>query len=145
MTDERKRLTLTRRGLIRVLPTLAVLGFVLPALAGECHADGGKRSQLGVPGVRGGVVTTSEPIAAQVGADILRQGGNAIDAASAIQFALNVAEPQSSGIGGGGFMVIYLADERKTVIIDSREEAPAAATPDLFVSQPSFSIRSTSG
>ncbi len=100
---------------------------------------------VGVPGVRGGVVTTSEPAAARVGAHVLRQGGNAIDAAAAVQFALNVVEPQSSGIGGGGFMMIYLADRKEIVIVDSRETAPAAAAPDMFASQPSFTIRSTSG
>jgi gamma-glutamyltranspeptidase/glutathione hydrolase len=99
---------------------------VLPA----AHAD---PKSIGVPGVRGGVVTTSEPNAAQVGARILRAGGNAIDAAAAVAFALNVVEPQSSGIGGGGFMVIYLAREKRTVTVDSREAAPAAATPDMFV------------
>jgi gamma-glutamyltranspeptidase/glutathione hydrolase len=88
---------------------------------------------LGVPGVRGGVVTSSEPNAAQAGAEILRAGGNAIDAAVAVAFALNVVEPQSAGVGGGGFMVIYLADERRTVTVDSREAAPAGATPDMFV------------
>ena len=100
---------------------------------------------LGVPGVRGGVVTTSEPAAAQVGADILRKGGNAFDAAAAVQFALNVVEPQSSGVGGGGFMMIHLAKEKSTFVIDCRESAPAAATPDMFASQPSFAVRSTSG
>jgi gamma-glutamyltranspeptidase/glutathione hydrolase len=100
---------------------------------------------LGVPGVRGGVVTTSEPAAAQVGADILRMGGNAFDAAAAVQFALNVVEPQSSGVGGGGFMMIHLAKEKSTFVIDCRESAPAAATPDMFASQPSFAVRSTSG
>jgi gamma-glutamyltranspeptidase/glutathione hydrolase len=106
---------------------------------------------LGVPGVRGGVVTTSEPLAAKAGAEILRQGGNAIDAAVAVAFALNVIEPQSSGIGGGGFMMIHLAATNETFVVDSREEAPAAATPDMFVlaSDPSnafgFGIRSTSG
>jgi gamma-glutamyltranspeptidase/glutathione hydrolase len=95
--------------------------------------------------VLGGVVTTSEPAAAQVGAGILRQGGNAIDAAAAVQFALNVLEPQSSGVGGGGFMMIHLAKHDDTFVIDCRETAPAAATPDMFVSQPSFSVRSTSG
>ena len=99
---------------------------------------------LGVPGVRGGVVTTSEPAAAEVGAEILRKGGNAIDAAAAVQFALNVLEPQSSGIGGGGFMMIHLAKHKTTFVIDCRESAPAAATPDMFAGV-SFSVRSTSG
>ncbi len=113
--------------------------------------DEGRRINLGVPGVRGGVVTTSEPTAAAIGAQILREGGTAVDAAAAVAFALNVIEPQSSGMGGGGFMVIYDAKSRKTKIIDSREEAPAAATPDMFLtaSDPtaafSFGIRSTSG
>jgi gamma-glutamyltranspeptidase/glutathione hydrolase len=101
---------------------------------------------LGVPGGKGGVVTTSEPNAARVGAEILRNGGNAIDAAAAVQFALNVVEPQSSGIGGGGFMVIYLARERKTVTVDSREKAPAAAEPAMFVPFiGNFGLASTSG
>lgn len=96
-------------------------------------------------------MTTSEPVAAQVGADILRQGGNAIDAAVAVQFALNVAEPQSSGLGGGGFMMIYLAKQKQTLIVDSRETAPQAADPNMFMlaSEPSrafsFEISSTSG
>lgn len=63
---------------------------------------------------------------------MLAQGGNAIDAAAAVQFALNVVEPQSSGIGGGGFMMIHLAKTGETVIVDSRERAPAAARADLF-------------
>ena len=101
---------------------------------------------LGVPGGKGGVVTTSEPNAARVGAEILRNGGNAIDAAAAVQFALNVVEPQPSGIGGGGFMVIYLARERRTVTVDSREKAPAAADPDMFVPFiGNFGLASTSG
>lgn len=79
-----------------------------------------------------GVVAVSNPLAAKVGADVLAAGGNAIDAAVAIQFALNAVEPQSSGIGGGGFMMIHLAKEKKTFYIDAREKAPAAATPTMF-------------
>ncbi|OZA27612.1 MAG: gamma-glutamyltransferase [Hydrogenophilales bacterium 17-61-9] len=79
-----------------------------------------------------GVVAVSHPAAAAAGARMLTQGGNAIDAAAAVQFALNVVEPQSSGIGGGGFMLIHLAKTGKTVIVDSREQAPAAATADMF-------------
>ncbi|MCS7174178.1 gamma-glutamyltransferase [Pseudothermotoga sp.] len=80
-----------------------------------------------------GVVSTAHPLASLVGARILQQGGNAIDAAIAVQFALNVVEPMMSGIGGGGFMMIYLADKNEVVIIDSREQAPAGAKPTMFL------------
>jgi len=79
-----------------------------------------------------GVVAVSHPAAAAAGARMLALGGNAIDAAAAVQFALNVVEPQSSGIGGGGFMLIHLARTGETVIVDSRERAPAAASADMF-------------
>jgi gamma-glutamyltranspeptidase/glutathione hydrolase len=95
-----------------------------------------------------GVVSVSHPLAAAAGADLLAQGGNAIDAAAAIQFALNVVEPQSSGLGGGGFMMVYVAREQRIWIVDSRETAPAAATPGMFVAgeQPvSFARASSSG
>ena len=83
-------------------------------------------------GYAGGVVAVSHPLAAQAGADVLAQGGNAFDAAAAIQFALNVVEPQSSGLGGGAFMVAYVAKEGRVVVLDGREKAPAAATPTMF-------------
>lgn len=98
----------------------------------------------GKTGFPRGVVAVSDPNAAKVGAAILAKGGNAIDAAAAIQFALNVVEPQSSGIGGGGFMMIHLAATNKTFYIDSREKAPAAATPDMF-GDLHFEDASTSG
>jgi len=81
----------------------------------------------------------SHPLAAQAGADVLARGGNAIDAAAAVQFMLNVVEPQFSGIGGGGFMMIHLADDGRgrdrggrSFALDGREKAPAAATPAMF-------------
>ncbi|MBX3604971.1 MAG: gamma-glutamyltransferase [Piscinibacter sp.] len=99
---------------------------------------------------RGGVVSVSHPLAAKAGADVLARGGNAIDAAAAIQFVLNVVEPQFSGIGGGGFMMVHLARHGKTFAIDGREMAPAAATPTQFVlsgvpANQRFVIASTSG
>ncbi len=79
-----------------------------------------------------GIVAASHPAAAAAGARMLAQGGNAIDAAVATQFALNVVEPQSSGIGGGGFMLVRLAHSGEIFIVDSRERAPAAASADMF-------------
>jgi gamma-glutamyltranspeptidase / glutathione hydrolase len=78
-----------------------------------------------------GVVTAADPRAAAAGAEMLRLGGSATDAAIAVMLALTVVEPQSSGIGGGGFLVT--ADEAGQVeSFDGREMAPAAATPDWF-------------
>ncbi|MCP1673226.1 gamma-glutamyltranspeptidase/glutathione hydrolase [Natronocella acetinitrilica] len=120
-------------GLALALPLILVLGLAPPVAGG-----------LGLAGADGGVVTTSEPAAAQAGAQILRDGGNAIDAAAAVMFALNLLEPQSSGIGGGGFMMIHLADSGETLIVDSRETAPAAASVDMLEGH-SFPVASTSG
>ena len=79
-----------------------------------------------------GMVASAHPLASQVGVDILKAGGNAIDAAVAVGFTLGVVEPNASGIGGGGLMLIWFADSGKLVFIDSREKAPAAATADMF-------------
>ncbi len=62
------------------------------------------------------------------------KGGNAVDAAVAIQFALNVVEPMMSGIGGGGFMMVYDQKSKKITIVDSRER-PSSATPDMFLGE----------
>ncbi|HUH05269.1 MAG TPA: gamma-glutamyltransferase [Kofleriaceae bacterium] len=79
-----------------------------------------------------GVVATDDPIASRIGAEALAAGGNAIDAAAASAFALGVVNPTSSGIGGGGFAVVYVANERKLYAIDFRETAPAALRPASF-------------
>lgn len=90
---------------------------------------------------RQGVVTAGNPYGAEAGARILEQGGNAIDAAVAVAYALNVVEPQSAGVGGGGFMMIHLASTGQTFAIDSREKAPAGATPSMFVGVPNASLQ----
>jgi gamma-glutamyltranspeptidase/glutathione hydrolase len=90
---------------------------------------------------RQGVVTAANPYGAEAGARVLEQGGNAIDAAVAIAYALNVVEPQSAGIGGGGFMMIHLAGSGQTITVDSREKAPAGALRDMFVGVPNASLQ----
>ena len=80
-----------------------------------------------------GMVVSQEKLASQIGAQILADGGNAVDAAVATGFALAVTLPQAGNLGGGGFMLIYLASENKTLAIDYREMAPQTATRDLFL------------
>lgn len=79
------------------------------------------------------MVATANPLATRAGYDILQAGGNAMDAAIAAQLVLGLAEPQSSGIGGGGFLVYYAAPDKRVRVYDSRETAPAAARPDRFL------------
>jgi gamma-glutamyltranspeptidase/glutathione hydrolase len=81
---------------------------------------------------RGGIVAADHPDAAKVGARALAKGGNAADAAAATAFALGVLNPMSSGIGGGGFALVYVADENKVYVLDFREVAPGAVTPDHY-------------
>ncbi|MFC0044442.1 gamma-glutamyltransferase [Metabacillus iocasae] len=109
--------------------------------------DYGNYSEVDVG--KDGMVATAHPLASEIGAGVLRKGGNAIDAAVAIQFALNVVEPMMSGIGGGGFMMVYDGETKDTTIINSRERAPEGATPDMFVGENGkaipFATRSTHG
>jgi gamma-glutamyltranspeptidase / glutathione hydrolase len=80
-----------------------------------------------------GMVVAQEKIAAQIGVDVLKHGGNAVDAAVATGFAMAVTYPRAGNIGGGGFMVIHSQDRHEDVAIDYRETAPAATTPEIFL------------
>ncbi|MSP48252.1 MAG: gamma-glutamyltransferase [Alphaproteobacteria bacterium] len=79
------------------------------------------------------MVAAANPFAAEAGRRILREGGSAVDAAIATQMVLNLVEPQSSGIGGGAFVVIWNAENKALTTVDARETAPAAAKPDRFL------------
>ncbi|HJR10979.1 MAG TPA: gamma-glutamyltransferase, partial [Rhodanobacteraceae bacterium] len=78
-----------------------------------------------------GMVVSAQHLATQIGVDILKQGGNAVDAAVAVGYALAVVHPCCGNIGGGGFMTLHLADG-SNLFLDFREKAPLAATPDMM-------------
>jgi gamma-glutamyltranspeptidase / glutathione hydrolase len=80
-----------------------------------------------------GMVASDEIVASWIGAAILARGGNAIDAAVAVGFALAVTKPSAGNIGGGGLMLVYLAESNESVAIDYREQAPPRATRDMFL------------
>ena len=98
----------------------------------------------------GGAIATVDLDASAAGLEVLRHGGNAVDAAVAAAATLGVTEAYSAGIGGGGFMVVYLAGQRRVVTIDGRETAPAAFAEDSFIDPATgapipFAERVTSG
>ncbi len=101
--------------MIRFILALVALAFAQPVLA------------------KGGVTSAADPRATAAGQEILRAGGSAADAAMAMMLVLTVVEPQSSGIGGGGFFVFHDAKTGKIVTIDGREKAPAAARAERFL------------
>ena len=80
-----------------------------------------------------GMVVSPEKLAGEIGLDILKQGGNAIDAAVATGFALAVTLPRAGNLGGGGFMLVHLAESDEQIFIDYRETAPAGASRDMFL------------
>ena len=79
------------------------------------------------------MVAAANPLAAQAGLEMLRAGGSAVDAAIATQAVLGLVEPESSGLGGGAFIVLYDPVKDRVTTFDGRETAPASATPDMFL------------
>src|SRR3984893_728158 len=98
-------------------------GFYTPPAANTIHAVVADH----------GMVVAQEKTAARIGADVLKRGGNAVDAAVATGFAMAVTYPRAGNIGGGGFMVIHSAERHEDVAIDYRETAPAATTQSIFL------------
>jgi len=108
-----------------------LLGCLLLCLPLSAHAGG--------PQPERGMVVAAHPLAAKAGIDMLEKGGNAFDAAAATALALGVVEPGSSGFGGGGFFLLYIAKEDRYVMLDARETSPAlAGHGDVYQTQSSI-------
>lgn len=122
-----------RRGRRRSLAATAVGGLLALACAREAVLPEIEASR-GVVAAGAGMVVSAYPEASRIGAEVLRSGGNAVDAAVAVGFALAVTHPAAGNIGGGGFMVIRFPDGGATAF-DFREKAPMRAHPEMFVDE----------
>jgi gamma-glutamyltranspeptidase/glutathione hydrolase len=111
---------------------MMIRALLLPLAAALAFSGCAPLSPPAGPGTVTGAVSAADPRAEQAGEEMLARGGNATDAAIAVMLALTVVEPQSSGIGGGGFLVRGTADG-EVATLDGRETAPAGATPDWFL------------
>ena len=124
---------------LRRLAIASVALFVVALPAGRAQDRFTAPSSVSAPPraqtatARNGMVATQEKRATRIGLDVLEKGGNAVDAAVAVGFALAVTLPRAGNLGGGGFMLVHLAARGETVAIDYRETAPSAITPEVFL------------
>lgn len=112
---------------------LSFLGAAVPGFAQDSAPIYSDMDRVHPVYAEHGMVASQEALATNIGIDILRRGGNAVDAAVAVGFALAVTLPQAGNLGGGGFMLVHLAKTGETVAIDYREKAPLAASRDMFL------------
>ncbi len=119
--------TVAENACLQMAPSGAIYDPGTPGANGAPEIATGFASKPAVY-ARSYMVVAANPLAAKAGCDTLKAGGSAVDAAIATQMVLNLVEPQSSGIGGGAFMVFYDADKKTVTAYDGRETAPAAAT-----------------
>ena len=129
---------MTRRTFIFLALLLLSLGFTASELGTRARAFEQPESESGfqpkpLVTAKKHMVVAAHPLAAEAGLAILRKGGSAVDAGIAVQMVLNLVEPQSSGIGGGGYILYWDAGSKQLASIDGRETAPAGATPELFL------------
>ena len=126
MNTQFKEVLLVRKGIISVVvfALLLSVGVAFAVDANEVYSENG-------------MVSSAHELASKAGVEILQNGGNAIDAAIATMLALNVVEPNASGIGGGGFTTIRFAETGEVVELDYREVAPLSATRDMYASEES--------
>ena len=119
---------------------LWALLIALPAALGNGTAisqtrlvEGSGTTAVQTATARHGMVASQEREATRIGVDILERGGNAVDAAVAVGFALAVTLPKAGNLGGGGFMMVHLGESNENIAIDYRETAPSATTPEIFL------------
>lgn len=122
---------LKRFGTILTL-ALLLMSTANPAVSGAAY-EPDYTEENDVATAHEGMVVSAHPLASEAGYDVLAKGGNAMDAAIAMQYVLTVAEPMMSGIGGGGFMMVYEGQTGETSIINSRERAPGGADSEMFL------------
>src|SRR4051812_47481707 len=134
-----------RPALRLLVAVLAALALLVPAAAPAASSAPPAPPKRPTAAGTGGAAATVDALGTRAAIDVLRHGGNAVDAAVAAAAALGVVEPYSCGIGGGGFMLVYSARDGRVHAIDSRETAPAAMTPDSFKGLTSFATQRISG
>ena len=129
------------------LPIIFMLAFVASGDKAESRADKPHPYNMSKTGIvryqdvfhpvvaENGMVSTQNRIATQVGVDILKQGGNAVDASVAVAFTLAVTLPRAGNLGGGGFMLYHSAEDDKNYAIDYRETAPTGVTAGDFLNE----------
>lgn len=122
--------TTSRSLKLALLAALSLSALHSPA---EAKAKPHHKAAATAPVASKGMVAAANPLAVEAGLNVLRRGGSAVDAAVAVQAALGLVEPQSSGLGGGSFMTYYDAKTRKVVAFNGREKAPMGASPDMFM------------
>jgi gamma-glutamyltranspeptidase / glutathione hydrolase len=129
------RTTVPNRVAARLLAALAVVALAAAPLCAQerfvQQSTGAASAQVAT--AQHAMVVSQEQKATRIGLDVLERGGNAVDAAVAVGFALAVSLPKAGNLGGGGFMLVHLAERNETVAIDYRETAPAATRSDVFL------------
>ncbi len=129
-----KSISLTTLLLITALPSSYVLAAKLPVEDREPEAATGFHQKLSVSG-KNFMIAAANPYASKAGFNILKKGGSAVDAAIAVQLVLTLVEPQSSGIGGGAFILHWDKSKQHLTTFDGRETAPKASNADMFLDQ----------
>src|SRR5258707_9616477 len=124
-----QKLSKTFRSITTASVALILIASLLTVSLGSITTHAASREPVRA---RHGIVASTNEVASNVGVDIMKRGGNAVDAAIAVAFALAVTHPAAGNLGGGGFMMIRLKDGRTTAI-DYREMAPAAATHNIYL------------